>query len=221
VDIREALYTTRAMRRVKPDPIPDDVVARILDAAIRAPSGGNQQRWRFLLLTDPEAKSRIQQLYSTGLAELNRTQYKATMDLIENGPPDDPAVIQARKTHRSAVWLADHLAEVPLLLFAFGKPEGGSSIYPAMWSVQLAARAEGVGSALTTLLFRYYRAETLEILGAPDDGTWEPYAMLSMGYPTGRWDVAKRQPAHEVTFQERWGQPVAWTVDQPIFSYER
>jgi nitroreductase len=219
MDITEALYTTRAMRRVTTQPIPEDVIARILDAAVRAPSGGNTQRWRFLLVSQPEIKARVQSLYRVGLDELNRTKYAATMDLIANGDPDDPEVIQAKKTNKSANWLADHLAEVPLLLFAFGKPKGESSIYPALWSVQLAARAEGIGSALTTLLFQYYRAETLAILGAPDDGVWEPFAMLSMGYPTGRWDVAKRQPAHEVVFQEQWGQPVTWSVPTPLFSY--
>ena len=219
MDISEALYTTRAMRRVKPDPIPDDVIARIMDAAVRAPSGGNTQRWRFLLVTDPAIKQRVQRLYSVGLAELNRTQYKAVMDLIENGDPNDPEVIQAKKTNRSATWLADNLASVPTLLFAFGKPNGESSIYPALWSIQLAARAEGIGTALTTLLFKYYRSEMLEILGTTEDGVWEPFAMLSMGYPTGKWGVAKRQPAHEVTFQEQWGRPVSWRVPDPLFSY--
>lgn len=219
MELSEALYTTRAMRRVKPDPIPDDVMARIMDAAVRAPSGGNSQRWRFLLVSNPESKSKIQKLYSEGLETLNRTQYAATMDLIANGDPDDPAVIQAKKTNKSAMWLADNLAVVPTLLFAFGKPNGESSIYPALWSIQLAARAEGIGTALTTLLFKYYRPQMLEILGAPDDGYWEPFAMLSMGYPTGKWDVAKRQQPHEVTYQETWGQPVNWTVPTPLFSY--
>ena len=219
MDINEALYTTRAMRRVKPDPIPDDVMARIMDAAVRAPSGGNTQKWRFILVSDPATKSKIQKMYSEGLNELNRTQYQATMDLIENGDPNDPAVIQAKKTHKSAVWLADNLDKVPTLLFAFGKQNGGSSIYPALWSIQLAARAEGIGTALTTLLFKYYRPQMLEILGAPTGDEWEPFAMLSMGYPTGRWDVAKRQPAHQVTYQEKWGQPVAWSVPEPLFHY--
>jgi hypothetical protein len=59
----------------------------------------------------------------------------------------------------------------------------------------------------------------LEILGAPDGDEWEPFAMLSMGYPTGRWDVAKRQPAHQVTYANTWGQPVAWSVPEPLFHY--
>ena len=96
MELHEALYTTRAMRRVKPDPIPDEVVARIMDAAIRAPSGGNQQRWRFVLVTSPETKATLAGWYREGLTELNRTQYKAVMDLIEHGDPDDPTVRQAK-----------------------------------------------------------------------------------------------------------------------------
>lgn len=217
MDIYQALYTTRAMRRVKPDPIPDDVIARIMDGVIRAPSGGNQQKWRFLLLTDPTKKQALQKLYREGLTELNATQYKAVMDLIANGDPQDPEVIQAKKTNASAEWLADNLHKVPLIVFAWGKPNGESSIYPALWSLQLAANAEGIGSALTTLIFKKHTTQVLEILEAPEPGEWVPMAMVTMGYPTGKWAVAKRQPAHEVTFQETWGNPVPWRVDSPLW----
>jgi nitroreductase len=217
MDLYQALYTTRAMRRVKPDPIPDDVIARIMDAVVRAPSGGNQQKWRFLLLTDPDKKLALQKLYREGLTELNATQYKAVMDLIANGDPNDPEVIQAKKTNASAEWLADTLHLVPLIVFAWGKPNGESSIYPALWSLQLAANAEGIGSALTTLIFKKHTAQVLEILGAPEPGEWVPMAMVTLGYPTGKWGVAKRQPAHEVTFQDTWGNPVSWRVDSPLW----
>jgi nitroreductase len=217
MDLYQALYTTRAMRRVKPDPIPDDVIARIMDAVVRAPSGGNQQKWRFLLLADPEKKLALQKLYREGLTELNATQYKAVMDLIQSGDPNDPEVIQAKKTNASAEWLADNLHLVPLIVFAWGKPNGESSIYPALWSLQLAANAEGIGSALTTLIFKKHTAQVLEILGAPQPGEWVPMAMVTLGYPTGKWDVAKRQPAHEVTFQDTWGNPVPWRVDSPLW----
>ena len=220
MELHEALYTTRAMRRVKPDPIPDEVVARIMDAAIRAPSGGNQQRWRFLLVSSPETKATLAGWYREGLTELNRTQYKAVMDLIEHGDPDDPAVKQAKRTFASANWLADNFAQVPLLLFAFGKPNGESSMYPALWSAMLAARAEGIGTSLTTLLFKYYRPQVLELLADLDGDEWEPFAMVTFGYPMGRWGVAKRQPAHEATYVERWGQAPSWTVDQPLWSTE-
>lgn len=217
MELFEALYTTRAMRRVKPDPIPDEVVARILDAAIRAPSGGNQMRFRLLLLTDPVAKQALQGWYREGLTELNRTQYKAVMELIEHGDPNDPAVISAKRTSASANWLADNLATVPLLLFAFGKPAGESSVFPALWSAMLAARSEGIGTSVTTLLFRYRKQEVLDLLGVPADTEWVPMAMVTFGYPTGKWGVAQRQPAQDVTYQDRWGEPPSWKVDAPLW----
>lgn len=128
MEISQALYTTRAMRRVKPDPIPDEVMAKLLDAAVRAPSGGNTQKWRFLIVTDQAKKSALQKIYSDGLTELNANQYKSVMDLIQDGDPNDPEVIQAKKTYASGRWLADNLDKVPVLLFAWGKPNGESSI---------------------------------------------------------------------------------------------
>jgi nitroreductase len=217
MELFEALYTTRAMRRVKPDPIPDDVVARIMDAAIRAPSGGNQQRWRFLTVTDPATKATLAEWYREGLIELNRTQYASVTELIENGDPDDPAVQQAKKTSASAMWLADNLADVPLLLFAFGKANGESSVYPALWSACLAARAFDIGTSLTTLLFKYRRVEVMGLLGVPDDDQWVPVAMATFGPPLGRWGLAARQPAHDVCFSEQWGRPPSWTANEPLW----
>ena len=122
-----------------------------------------------------------------------------------------------KRTDASAQWLADNLHHVPLILFAFGKPSGESSIFPALWSMQLTARSEGIGTSLTTLLFKYYRAEVLELLGAPDGEEWIPYAMVTFGRPTGRWGVAQRTPAHDVTYIDRWGAAPSWTVDTPIW----
>ena len=217
MEISQALYTTRAMRRVKPDPIPDEVMAKLLDAAVRAPSGGNTQKWRFLIVTDQAKKSALQKIYSDGLTELNANQYKSVMDLIQDGDPNDPEVIQAKKTYASGRWLADNLDKVPVLLFAWGKPNGESSIFPALWSLQLAATAEGLGTSLTTLLFKKHTQEVLDILGAPPVGEWVPMAMITIGYPTGTWGVAKRQQPHEVAFQNTWGNPVSWTVPEPLW----
>ena len=113
MELSQALYTTRAMRRVKPDPIPDEILAKLLDAAVRAPAGGNTQSWRFLLVSDPAKRIALQKLYREGLTELNATKYKAVMDLIKDGDPSDPEVIQAKKTNASAEWLADNLHLVP------------------------------------------------------------------------------------------------------------
>ena len=95
----------------------------------------------------------------------------------------------------SAVWLAEHLAEVPVLLFVFGKEGGESSTFPVLWNACLAARAEGVGTTITTLL-RAHRTDVNDLLGVPDDGEWRMHAMVPMGYPTGRWGIAERRPAY-------------------------
>ena len=81
----------------------------------------------------------------------------------------------------------------------------------------MAATAEGIGTSLTTLLFKKHTQQVLDLLGAPAVGEWVPIAMITLGYPTCKWGVAKRQQPHEVAFQETWGHPVSWTVDQPLW----
>jgi nitroreductase len=218
VDIFEALYTTRAMRRVRPDPVPMDVQAQILDAAIRAPSGGNTQNWRFLLLDDKATIAELAPLYRHSITELWDTLY-ADRIAAAHAAPDDPESVQMLKVQASADWLADHFAEVPLFLFAFiqGDPTGGS-IYPAVWSAQLAARAHGVGSSLTAVLGFWHPDETFALLGVPTDEQWIMACCVSFGYPTGRWGVATRRPVHEVAYRNRWGADVGFTVDEPLWS---
>jgi nitroreductase len=218
MDVHEALYTTRAMRRVRPDPIPEDVQARILDAAVRAPSGGNTQGWRFLLVDDPEVKAKLGPLYRNGTERLWTEVYADRVAAVASDP-DDPDNAATGRMIRSAQHLADHFEEVPLYLFAFTRfdPTGGS-IYPAVWSAQLAARAEGVGSALTTILGFFAPTETLEVLGVPDGKGWLLAATVSFGYPTGRWGVAARRPVHEVTYRNRWGEPLGFEVPEPLWS---
>jgi nitroreductase len=217
MELHEALYTTRAMRRVRKDPIPLDVQARILDAAIRAPSGGNQQNWRFLLLDDPEKKAALALLYQHAISELWRVVYKPQLDAAAANP-EAPESIQILKVQRSAQWLADHFEDVPLYLFPFSQhdPTGGS-IYPAVWSAMLAARAEGVGSCLTALLQFFHPAETLEILGVPTDEGWILSGTVSFGYPTGTWGVGARRPVHEVTYRNSWKSDVGFTVPAPLW----
>ncbi|HEX8804577.1 MAG TPA: nitroreductase family protein [Acidimicrobiales bacterium] len=217
MDVHEALYTTRAMRRVKPDPIPLDVQARILDAAIRAPSGGNSQTWRFLLLDDPDVKARIGPLYRDSISQLWATVYAGRIAAVE-ADPDDPENVQMGRVVRSAQHLADHFEEVPLFLFGFAQhdPSGGS-IFPAVWSAMLAARAEGVGSSLTSVLGFFHGPETYEALGVPTDEGWIMACCVSFGYPTGRWAVAPRRPVHEVAFRNRWGTALGVEVPQPLW----
>jgi nitroreductase len=218
MDVYEALYTTRAMRRVRPDPIPLDVQARILDAAVRAPSAGNTQLWRFLFVDDPEVKAKLGPLYRDSISQLWATVYADRLAAVE-ATPDSAASIQTAKVVRSAQHLADHFEDVPLYLFAFVQydPSGGS-IYPAVWSAMLAARAEGVGTSFTTVLGYFHGSESLEILGVPGDEGWLNACCVSFGYPTGRWGVAPRRQAHKVAFRNGWGTPVGFEVPEPLWS---
>src|ERR671936_801020 len=164
MDIYEALYTTRSMRRLKPDPIPHDVQARILDAAIHAPTIGEE--WRFVLVDDPEIKSQLAPLYRQAFERLvGGALAEGLGDLLKADTP-------MGRTVRSGVHLAEHFAEVPLLLIGFGRTRDGSGIYPALWSAMLAARAEGIGSTLTGMLQSFFANEVMDILGVPKDGGW-------------------------------------------------
>jgi nitroreductase len=217
MDLDEALYTTRAMRRVKPDPVPPDAQARILDAAIRAPSGGNAQNWRFLLVDDRAVKKQLGPLYRASLDELWRTAYKERIAAAQ-ASLEDTTSAQTLRVVRSAQYLADHFESVPLFMFAFAPNDrSGGSIFPAVWSAMLAARGQGIGSALTTVLGHYRASETLAVLGVPPDSGWVNVCCVSFGYPTGRWAVAKRTPAHEVAFRNQWGAPLGQEIAGPLW----
>jgi nitroreductase len=218
MDVREALYTTRAMRRVKPDPIPADAQARILDAAIRAPSGGNSQNWRFLLIDDADVKAKLGPLYRDAIAKLWAIVYRDRLDQAL-AAPDDPENASMLRVQASAQHLADHFESVPLFLAAFaGGDTGGGSIFPAVWSAQLAARAEGVGSALTSILGIFHGEEAMQILGVPPGEGWTMACLVSFGYPTGRWGIAPRRPVPEVAYRNRWGADVGFEITQPLWS---
>ncbi len=216
MDIYEALYTTRAMRRVKADPIPEEVQRKILDAAVRAPSGGNSQMWRFMLVDDPEVKAKLAPVYRGCMDQLWATVYKPMADAAAADP--DSAESQGFLTmQRSAQWLADHFEAYPLLFLAFSKFDtSGGSIFPSVWSGMLAARAEGVGSALTSV-FQFNLPPLLEALGVPADEGWNFNACVTMGYPTGRWGVAPRTPVHEVSCRNHWDQGVGFEISEPLW----
>ena len=202
MDIHQAIYTTRAMRRLRPDPIPPDVQARILDAAIRAPSEPDARR--FLLADDPELKRQLAALYLA--------VWEAVVDPATIPPP-------FARVFRSGDHLARHFAEVPLLLLGFGRAttSAGGSVFPALQNAMLAARAEGVGSTLTMFL-NSRQDEVLTLLGVPEG--WRMVACVPLGYPTGRWGIAPRKPAHEVTFRNRWGHPPGFEASEPLWRPE-
>ena len=216
MDVLEALYTTRAMRRVKDQPIPDDVTALILDAAVRAPSGGNAQNWRFLLVDDPGVRGQLGPMYRECITLLWNSIYKQQIETARIAP-DDPENAQFLRVQRSADYAADHFAEYPLLLFGFVQhdPTGGS-IYPAVWSAMLAARSRGVGSTLTSVLL-FKNEDVLGILGVPANEGWIMACCVTFGYPRGRWAVAPRRPAEDVAFRNRWGTPLGFDVNGPLW----
>jgi len=216
MDLYEALYTTRAMRRVKPDPIPQDAQQRIMDAAIRAPSGGNAQGWRFLWVDDAGLKGKLGPIYRDCLSRLWTGIYKERVDFAEKNP-DAPGSAGFRRMRASAIWLADNFEIYPLILFAYGQGDPtGSSIFPAVWSAQLAARAEGIGSALTSVFF-FRMTEVNELLGVPQDAGWNFHACVTFGYPTGKWGVAPRVPLHKVMHRNKWGASIGFEVEKPLW----
>jgi len=204
MDFFDAVTTQRAMRRLKPDPVPDAAVRQIMDAAICAPSGGNRQGWSFLVIRDAAIRARLGELYREGWGELMKLPYYAS---AAKEPPDSPA----SKMLASARHLSEHLGEAPVLILACIAVDPGvtptvttgSSIYPAVQNIMLAARALGIGSCLTTI-HRYRDAQVKVLLGIPPNV--ETAALIPLGYPLGTFGRPPRRPLREVAFAERWGQ---------------
>jgi nitroreductase len=202
MDLFEALYTTRAMRRLKPDPVPPEVVARIIDAGIRAPSPGSPevQAWRFVAVTDRAV-----------MAELGRV-WRAARDALLKQIPN---LYSSEKQAASSDYLHEHFDEIPLLILGYGPAGTGAlTVVPACWTMCLAARGLGLGSTFTTLLASV-AAEVDAVIGVPADSGLQLFAALPIGYPQGRWGVAPRQPAHEVTYVDRWASPPSWKAEVP------
>jgi len=199
MSLHEAMYTQRAIRNFTLDPVSDEVVTTILDAAVRAPNGGNTQRWSFLVIRDRETKKRFGEWYLdawTGLVtDMNLEQTSAQ--------PYRPSM------------LTQNMEDIPVLILACldspTPPHGpnsltpGSSIYPAVQNIMLAARALGLGTVLTTLHTKF-EDEVKALLGIPT--TVSTAALIPLGYPAQRerFGGGRRRPSAEVTFHEYWGQ---------------
>jgi nitroreductase len=209
MDIYEALYTTRAMRRLKPEPIPLDVQARILDAAIHAPTIG--EGWRFILVDDAAIKAQLAPLYRQGFERLvGQALGDQLDDLRKTNTP-------MGRMLRSSLHLADHFQEVPLVLIGFGRNGDGSGVYPALWSAMLAARAEGIGSTLTGMLQSFFADQVFDLLGAPQNAGWHIHGVVAMGYPTGQWGIGARKPVHEVAARNGWQGDLGFTGPNPLW----
>jgi nitroreductase len=221
MEIYEALYTTRAMRRMKSDPIPADVVGRILDAGLRAPTGGNAQDWRFMVVTDRDKIAALAPLYKAGLMELFGGHYAEANAQVRAATAAGNADARTKQVARvldSSEHLAEHFHEAPMLVFGFTQTNSNpGSIWPALWSMCLAARAEGVGSTVTTVLNMFAPRESNDILGIPADEKWIQHGCLPMGYPTGSWGIPSRKPINKVVFLDTWGSPAPFPApDKPF-----
>ncbi|BBZ32068.1 nitroreductase family protein [Mycolicibacterium confluentis] len=220
MDIHEALYTTRMMRRLRPDPIPLETQARILDAAVRAPTGGNTQRWHFVAVDDPTLIREFAHLFRQARAIEYQKYENGSGPMAAPAPGSDPTAHAEtmRRMKGSGDYLADHFEELPLLMFVFAIDDlGGANIYPAIWSLLLAARAEGVGGVMTMVL-RNVEDRVNELLRVPVGQGWKMSAMLALGYPRGKWGVAaNRRPVQEVSSRNRWDAPFGVEVPQPLW----
>jgi len=215
IELYEAMRTTRAVRRLRPDAVPDAVLRRVLEAATWAPSGGNRQPWRAIAVRDAAIKHRLRELYEGPWTRYARGQRRALAQL--------PEATRAKGERRllAADHLAAHLDEAPVIVvFCFnpellaitdlslGRPSvvGGASVYPAVQNLLLACRAEGLGCVLTTLLCMA-EVELRPLFALPEP--WCTAAFIPIGYPTGRGHgPLSRKPLEEMVYLDRWGVPL-------------
>ena len=221
MDVFEALYTTRAMRRVKEDPVPDNIIQSMIDSAIRAPSGSNRQNWKFLVVTDKNIREKLSNIYRETWdyyinSFLNSAKDPGASSLKKQ---DDKDIETIRRISNSASWLAENYHKVPLLVLALSRNDPtGSSIYPAIWNLMLAARGHGIGTCLTTVM-SFETEKVFEVLNIPNDKGWTLNATITAGYPLGKWGVAERKPVDDVTYINTWGNKTNWNLEQPLWNY--
>jgi nitroreductase len=203
--LREAMETQRAIRRLKPDPVDDELIVRCIEMALKAPTGGNAQNWEWIVVRDPSVKANLARLYRQAW------RLYGGLGRIRVGRNE-----KMQRVIRAVQWQVDHFEEVPVLVvpclrgalprFLSFTPVGASShfgsIYPAIQNFLLACRAEGLGAALTTLPV-WSSTLARRALGLP----WnvQPCAVIPVGWPHGRYGPTSRKPAEKVVHYDRWG----------------
>ncbi|MBV8056193.1 MAG: nitroreductase family protein [Deltaproteobacteria bacterium] len=215
-DLFEIMYSAGSIRRLRTDPIPDEIITKILDGAIRAPSGSNAQSWVFIVIKDAETRRQLGMVYKKASDILTKLYAGAAR----------PAHMDDSKYQRfmqAVTHLFEHMGDAPVLLVPCLKASmwmgasnlpadvkarmagaariAGSSIYPAVQNVILACRAFGLGTVLTTI-HAFFEEEVREILKLPADV--QTYALMPIGYPQGHHYPVKRKAVREVAFLDRY-----------------
>ena len=200
VPLLEGIRTTRAIRRLRPDPVPRALIRKICEAGTFAPSGGNRQPWFFIAVTEPERRTWVAERYRRIFTAYIRPAVTAAAD------PSYPE--EKRRNMRAAIHLAEHLHEAPVLLFVAGWTRRGApqlqALFPAIQNVLLACRAVGLGASLTTV-HTALGGEVDAWLGLPEN--CPTCAMLPIGWPRGRYLRPHRKPVDESLFWERFAEP--------------
>jgi len=218
--IFDVIYTAGSIRRFRPDPVPDEIITKILDAAIRAPSGSNAQSWLFMVVKDAEVRRQLGEIYKKASSIL--------VKLYEGRPrPEHMDDKKYERFMKAVMQLFEHMGDIPPVLLvpclqtamwtggaklpddlkarmASTARLAGSSIYPAVQNVILACRAFGLGTVLTTI-HAFFEDEVRSILKLPAD--LQTYALMPIGYPQGHHYPVKRKPVREVACLDRYGNP--------------
>jgi nitroreductase len=219
MQLRDALRTTGAVRDFRPDPVPDDVVYRILETARFAPSGGNRQGWRVVVVKDPSVRAALRDLYLPGWYEYLAI---AGAGLVPWAPVTDREreAEAAASAKPMGEGMAEHFDEVPVLLVLLADQRalaavdrdldrytmaGGASIYPFAWNLLLAAREEGLAGVITTMVIRR-EDEAKRLLDVPDELVIA--AVIALGQPVRQPRRLTRRPVEEFTTVDRFtGEP--------------
>lgn len=189
------MFTQRAIRRFKPDPIPDDVLEDIMQATIRAPNGGNNQQWRFILVKDAELRGKLAALY-------REAWWAKRADAGIMGPEDIPP---GKSSMRSAMRMADEIGIAPVMALVCATSQGAQaagSVIPSAQNMLLAARAFGVGGTIATL-HPVVEQRVHELFGIPDAA--QVVYCMPLGYPRGEFGPVQRKPLPEVCAVDGWG----------------